>query len=72
MNIKKIYMFIYVKLSMVENITPSNATIFPEYIMLNLRKFPTDKEVLVRMTYAQYIALLAETALKFLELSQVS
>ncbi|CAJ0843864.1 11734_t:CDS:2, partial [Entrophospora sp. SA101] len=58
-------------LSMVENITPSNATIFPEYIMLNLRKFPTDKEVLVRMTYAQYIASLAETALKFLELSQL-
>nr|CAG8541391.1 2408_t:CDS:10 [Entrophospora candida] len=58
-------------LFMVENITPSNATIFPEYIMLNLRKFPTDKEVLVRMTYAQHIASLAETALKFLELSQL-
>ncbi|CAG8479194.1 448_t:CDS:10 [Funneliformis mosseae] len=57
-------------LSMVETITPSNATIFPEYIMPNLLKFATDPEVLVRMTYAQCITSLAETALRFLELTQ--
>ncbi|RIA90300.1 hypothetical protein C1645_712201 [Glomus cerebriforme] len=57
-------------LSMVETITPSNATIFPEYIMPNLRKFANDPEIFVRMTYAQCIASLAETALRFLELTQ--
>ncbi|CAG8525259.1 17174_t:CDS:10, partial [Racocetra fulgida] len=51
-------------------ITPSNATIFPEYIMPNLRKFATDPEILVRMTYAQCISTFAETALRFLELTQ--
>ncbi|CAG8529080.1 6880_t:CDS:10, partial [Scutellospora calospora] len=59
-------------LSMVETITPSNATIFPEYIMPNLRKFATDPEILVRMTYAQCIATFAETALRFLELTQAT
>ncbi|KAF0433331.1 ARM repeat-containing protein [Gigaspora margarita] len=57
-------------LSMVDTITPSNATIFPEYIMPNLRKFATDPEILVRITYAQCIAIFAETALRFLELTQ--
>ncbi|PKY37517.1 ARM repeat-containing protein [Rhizophagus irregularis] len=57
-------------LSMVETITPSNATIFPEYIMPNLRKFANDPEIFVRMTYAQCIASLAETALRFLALTQ--
>ncbi|CAI2161442.1 16883_t:CDS:10 [Funneliformis geosporum] len=58
-------------LSMVETITPSNATIFPEYIMPNLLKFATDSEVLVRMTYAQCITSLADTALRFLDLTQL-
>ncbi|CAG8444654.1 3441_t:CDS:10 [Ambispora leptoticha] len=57
-------------LSMVETITPSNAMIFPEYILPQLRKFVTDPEILVRMTYAQCISTLAETALRFLELTQ--
>ncbi|CAG8628971.1 18854_t:CDS:10 [Dentiscutata erythropus] len=59
-------------LSMVDTITPSNATIFPEYIMPKLRKFATDPEVLVRITYAQCIAIFAETALRFLELTQAT
>ncbi|KAG9284442.1 hypothetical protein G9A89_023699 [Geosiphon pyriformis] len=57
-------------LSMVEKITPSNATIFPEYILPKLRRFARDPEILVRMTYAQCISTLAESALKFLELTQ--
>ncbi|CAG8494901.1 36188_t:CDS:10, partial [Racocetra persica] len=57
-------------ISAVDTITPSNATIFPEYIMPNLRKFATDPEILVRMTYAQCISTFAETALRFLELTQ--
>ncbi|RHZ45574.1 hypothetical protein Glove_669g16 [Diversispora epigaea] len=58
-------------LSLVETITPFNATIFPEYIMPKLRKFATDPEILVRMTYAQCITTFAETALRFLELAQL-
>ncbi|CAG8467942.1 599_t:CDS:10 [Ambispora gerdemannii] len=57
-------------LSMVETITPSNAMIFPEYILPQLRIFATDPEILVRMTYAQCISTLAEIALRFLELTQ--
>jgi len=57
---------------MVEKITPHNATIFPEYILPNVVKFASDPEVIVRVTYAQCIASIAESALRFLEMTQVS
>jgi len=57
---------------MVDSILPINARIFPEYILPNLRLFTTDKDDLVRSTYASCIALLAETALRFLEMTQVN
>ncbi|KAJ3412367.1 Serine/threonine-protein kinase [Chytridiales sp. JEL 0842] len=57
--------------SLVESITPADANIFPEYILPSLRRFIQDPTVFVRATYAQCIATLAETALKFLELSQL-
>lgn len=57
---------------MVESIRPINARIFPEYILPNLRSFTNDPDDLVRSTYASCIALLAETALRFLEMTQVS
>lgn len=56
---------------MVESISPINARIFPEYILPNVYTFATDKEVLVRTTYATCIALLAETAIRFQEMTQV-
>lgn len=56
---------------MVESISPINARVFPEYILPSLREFATDPDVLVRTTYASCIALLAETALRFLEMTQV-
>lgn len=56
---------------MVESISPINARIFPEYILPSLRSFTTDPDALVRSTYASCIALLAETALRFLEMTQV-
>jgi phosphoinositide-3-kinase regulatory subunit 4 len=56
---------------MVESISPINAPIFPEYIIPNVQPFATDKEVLVRTTYATCIALLAETAIRFQEMTQV-
>ncbi|KAJ2958801.1 hypothetical protein NQZ79_g5668 [Umbelopsis isabellina] len=58
-------------LCMVESISPINARIFPEYILPNVYNFATDKEVLVRTTYATCIALLAETAIRFQEMTQV-
>ncbi|KAF9233916.1 hypothetical protein BU15DRAFT_90187 [Melanogaster broomeanus] len=51
-------------------ITPSNASIFPEYIIPNVRYLVQDAEVSVRATYAQCIAPLAETALRYLEMGQ--
>ncbi|CEG71017.1 Putative VPS15 protein kinase [Rhizopus microsporus] len=59
-------------LCMVESISPINARIFPEYILPSLRSFTTDPDALVRSTYASCIALLAETALRFLEMTQSS
>ncbi|KAI9313626.1 hypothetical protein BX666DRAFT_1978506 [Dichotomocladium elegans] len=58
-------------LCMVESISPINARIFPEYILPSLREFPKDPDVLVRTSYASCIAVLAETALRFLEMTQL-
>ncbi|KAI8997088.1 armadillo-type protein [Pilobolus umbonatus] len=58
-------------LSMVESISPINARIFPEYIIPSIRPFAVDPDVLVRSTYASCIATLAETALRFLEMTQL-
>ncbi|KAF8128699.1 hypothetical protein EV363DRAFT_1433081 [Boletus edulis] len=51
-------------------ITPSNVSIFPEYIIPNVRYLVQDTEVSVRATYAQCIAPLADTALRYLEMGQ--
>lgn len=50
-------------------ITPSNASIFPEYIIPHVRYLVQDPDVFVRAAYAQCIAPLAETALRYLEMS---
>lgn len=54
----------------VTSITPSNASIFPEYIFPNTRPFANDSEELPRATYAQCIAPLAEKAKAFLEMTE--
>jgi phosphoinositide-3-kinase regulatory subunit 4 len=51
-------------------ITPSNASIFPEYIIPNIRHLVQDPEVLVRCMYAQCIVQLADTAVRYLEMGQ--
>lgn len=51
-------------------INPSNAAVFPEYILPNTRALATDPEVLPRATYAQCIALLANQAKVFLEMTE--
>jgi hypothetical protein len=51
-------------------ITPSNAAIFPEYIIPNIKYLTQDPEVSVRCTYAQCIVQLADTAVRYLEMGQ--
>lgn len=51
-------------------VTPSNASIFPEYVIPNLRYLVTDPEVSVRCMYAQCIAHVADLALRYLEMGQ--
>jgi len=51
-------------------ITPSNASIFPEYIIPNIKHLVQDPEVSVRCTYAQCISQLADTAVRYLEMGQ--
>lgn len=55
---------------MVTVITPSNATIFPEYILPNIKYLVQDPEVSVRCIYAQCIVQVAETAERYLEMGQ--
>ncbi|KAF7329785.1 hypothetical protein MKEN_00241800 [Mycena kentingensis (nom. inval.)] len=57
-------------LMMVTVITPSNALIFPEYILPNIKYVVQDPEVSVRCMYAQCIAQLAHTAVQYLEMGQ--
>lgn len=51
-------------------ITPSNASIFPEYIIPALGALLGDPEVSVRCTYAQCLVALAATAGRYLEMAQ--
>ncbi|KDQ50203.1 hypothetical protein JAAARDRAFT_165024 [Jaapia argillacea MUCL 33604] len=51
-------------------ITPSNAAIFPEYIFQHISPLVQDQEVSVRSLYAQCLAPLADTAVRYLEMGQ--
>jgi phosphoinositide-3-kinase, regulatory subunit 4 len=57
--------------SSVEAITPTDSNIFPEYIIPSLKQFVTHRNPMIRSTYAQCIATIAETALLFLEMFEV-
>ncbi|KAF8653642.1 hypothetical protein AX16_003794 [Volvariella volvacea WC 439] len=57
-------------LMLVTVITPSNAAIFPEYIIPNIKHLVLDPEVSVRCMYAQCITQIAETAARYLEMGQ--
>ena len=58
-------------LQLVQMLPPNEGNIFPEYILPALANFPDDEEVIVRIAYAENIAPIAETALKFLEMAQL-
>ncbi|KAG8906368.1 Serine/threonine-protein kinase [Tulasnella sp. 403] len=57
-------------LVLVSAITPANASIFPEYILPNIRHLAQDLDVSVRCVYAQCIAPLADNSVKYLEMAQ--
>ncbi|CDO75088.1 hypothetical protein BN946_scf185010.g13 [Trametes cinnabarina] len=57
-------------LMLVTVITPSNAAIFPEYIIPAIAHLVRDPEVLVRCMHAQLIVPLADTAVRYLEMGQ--
>ncbi|OBZ66825.1 putative serine/threonine-protein kinase VPS15 [Grifola frondosa] len=57
-------------LMLVTVITPSNAAIFPEYIIPAIGHLVRDPEVSVRCMYAQCIVALADTAVRYLEMGQ--
>ncbi|KIM24835.1 hypothetical protein M408DRAFT_227086 [Serendipita vermifera MAFF 305830] len=57
-------------LSLVSAIAPSNASIIPEYILINTKHLATDPDTMVRCIYAQCIAPLTETSALYLEMSQ--
>ncbi|XP_077998060.1 phosphoinositide 3-kinase regulatory subunit 4-like [Glandiceps talaboti] len=58
-------------LALVKAVPRSDANIFPEYILPNLAHLTQDDVVAVRVAYAENIASLAETALHFLEITQL-
>ncbi|KAF4612681.1 hypothetical protein D9613_011717 [Agrocybe pediades] len=57
-------------LMLVTVITPSNVSIFPEYIIPHIKHLVQDPEVSVRCTYAQCIVQLADTAVRYMEMGQ--
>ncbi|GLH13555.1 Phosphoinositide 3-kinase regulatory subunit 4 [Gryllus bimaculatus] len=58
-------------LALVKAVPCSDANVFPEYVLPGLAAVTHDDSVIVRAAYAENIAQLAETALKFLEKSQI-
>jgi len=54
-------------LAMVTTFPPSDAMIFPRYVFKKVAHLITDASLIVRVAFAENIALLAETALRFLD-----
>lgn len=55
-------------LSLVKEVPRNDINIYPEYILPGIAHLAQDEATIVRLAYAENIALLAETALRFLEL----
>lgn len=55
---------------LVSVVTPFNGSIFPEYILPNVRHLLQDRDVPVRSMLAQCIVPLAETAVTYLEMGR--
>lgn len=59
-------------LCLVKSLPRSDANIFPEYVLPTISSMATDPSTIVRVAYAHNIATLAETAVIYLEQSQLS
>ncbi|KAL1745959.1 hypothetical protein HDZ31DRAFT_81556 [Schizophyllum fasciatum] len=57
-------------LMLVTALTPSNAAIFPEYIIPNIWHLVQDADVSVRCMYGQCVVQFANTAVRYLEMGQ--
>jgi phosphoinositide-3-kinase regulatory subunit 4 len=55
----------------ISTLTPSDALIWPEYILPNMRHLSSDPATSTRVGFAQLIAPIAETSVRFLEMAQV-
>lgn len=59
-------------LSNLKSVPPSDANVFPEYILPGLAHVPLDEDVIVRAAFAENVAKLAEVSLRLLEFCQVN
>ncbi|CRK88989.1 CLUMA_CG002618, isoform A [Clunio marinus] len=59
-------------LCLVKSLPRSDANVFPEYVLPSISSLATDPSTMVRVAYAHNIATLAETAVRFLENSQLA
>ena len=60
----------FCQLMLVSAITPSNTSIFPDYVLPSIRHLARDPDVSVRSMFAQCLVPLADTSLRYLEISQ--
>jgi phosphoinositide-3-kinase regulatory subunit 4 len=60
----------FLQLSLVSAITPANASIIPEYILLNSKHLTVDPDVMVRCIYAQCLVPLTDIGAIYLEMAQ--
>ncbi|XP_070582447.1 phosphoinositide 3-kinase regulatory subunit 4 isoform X3 [Erythrolamprus reginae] len=58
-------------LTLVKEVPRNDTNIYPEYILPGIAHLAQDEATIVRLAYAENIALLAESALRFLELVQL-
>ncbi|XP_013910839.1 PREDICTED: phosphoinositide 3-kinase regulatory subunit 4 [Thamnophis sirtalis] len=58
-------------LTLVKEVPRNDTNIYPEYILPGIAHLAQDEATIVRLAYAENIALLAETALRFLDLVQL-
>jgi phosphoinositide-3-kinase regulatory subunit 4 len=56
-------------ISVVESFPPSDSKVFPQYIFKRVAHLVTDPSLVVRIAFARSVALLAETAHRFLDVS---
>jgi phosphoinositide-3-kinase regulatory subunit 4 len=57
-------------LALTESFPPSDSQLFPQYIFKRVAHLVTDPSLVVRVAFAESIALLSETAHRFLDISQ--